>query len=239
MPIPPLPIESGQKFGRLTADRYLGRYTRGSWLCRCECGGQINARGYNLVKGITISCGCTGKELRQHAQVKHGYARKKHRMPEYQAYTGMLRRCSDAKNHRSKDYIGRGITVCDRWRHGESGLSGFECFLADLGHRPSPTHSIDRRDNDGNYEPGNCRWATKTEQGRNRRSNRRLFYAGKSITMTEATMVAGVSADAIDGRLYRGWSVEAAISTPPARRGRGAAKMRRAEEAGQICPGAP
>jgi hypothetical protein len=192
-------------------------------VCACK---SIIARGYSLTRGLTRSCGCLGNELRGEKNAGHGYAGRKTKAPEYKIYFGIIRRCTDNSSDRSKDYIGRGIRICDRWRHGVGVLSGFECFLADVGHRPSPLHSIDRIDNDGHYEPGNCRWATKAQQGRNRRSNRRLLYRGRIITMTDATLIADVSADAISGRLHRGWSVETAVETPPASRGRGSKRPR-------------
>lgn len=212
----------GRLFGRLVAVRYMGPHTRSSWFCRCSCGKSIVARGFSLIRGVTRSCGCLGIELRGEKNTGHGYATRRAKAPEYVIYIGIIRRCSDVSTDRSKDYVGRGIKLCDRWRRGVTGLSGFECFFADMGPRPSPLHSIDRKDNDGNYEPDNCRWATKIEQGRNRRSNRRLSYRGRSITMTDATIVANVSADAIRGRLHKGWTVEAAVETPPKPTGRGA-----------------
>lgn len=211
----------GRLFGRLVAVKYMGPYTRSSWFCRCECGKSIIARGYTLKQGITRSCGCLGIELRGEKNAGHGYARKYSKAPEYKIYIGIIRRCTDNSSDRSKDYIGRGIKICERWRHGDIGLSGFECFLADVGFRPSALHSIDRKNNDGNYEPNNCRWATKAEQSRNRRSNHRLLYRGRIITMTDATVIADVSADAIRGRIHKGWTVEAAIETPPKLSGRG------------------
>ncbi len=89
--------------------------------------------------------------------------------PEYGIYRGMIQRCSDRKSKNWKDYGGRGIRVCDRWLHGENGKSGFACFLADVGLRPTPKHSIDRIDNQGNYEAGNVRWATRRQQNNNKR----------------------------------------------------------------------
>ncbi|MGY8988455.1 MAG: hypothetical protein ACKVG7_07840, partial [Flavobacteriales bacterium] len=106
-------------------------------------------------------------------------------------------------------YGGRGISVCDRWR------DSFENFLADMGERPSNEHSIDRKDNDGNYEPDNCRWATKKEQGRNRRSNRILTFNNKTQTLIEWSEELGISSAVIRQRIKAsGWSIEEALTTP-------------------------
>lgn len=208
---------TGKRFNRLVAEKYMGTYTRGSWRCRCDCGRSIVIRGYELIHGRTKSCGCRGRDVRMISNNRiHGAATRRTVYPEYKIYIGIIGRCTATSRDRSKDYIGRGISICG----GENGKTGFECFYADMGPRPGPLHSVDRKDNDGNYEPSNCRWATKVEQGRNRRSNRKLNYRGRTITMTEATMIANVSADAISGRLHKGWKVERAVETPPARCGR-------------------
>lgn len=97
--------------------------------------------------------------------MKHGQSR----TGLYRIWGGMIDRCTHTGRPYSKHYVDRGIAVCSRWRNGEGGLTGFECFAHDMGQRPSPDHSIDRIDNDGNYEPSNCRWATRSQQQRNKR----------------------------------------------------------------------
>lgn len=128
-----------------------------------------------------------------------------HNSPEYTAWAGMLQRCRNPKNAAYPDYGGRGITVCDAWR------DSFEAFYADLGPRPSARHSIDRIDNDGNYEPGNCRWATAKEQNRNTRRARLLTFDGRTQLLSDWGAELGVHPEAIRGRLRRGWSIEDAL----------------------------
>jgi hypothetical protein len=123
----------------------------------------------------------------------------------------MTGRCKHPTFKNWKNYGGRGITVCERW----AGPEGFACFIEDMGRRPSPKHSLDRIDNNGNYTPLNCRWATAKQQGNNRRTNRLLTLDGKTKSITEWADERGVGRYLIWHRLQRGWSVRNAITTPP------------------------
>jgi hypothetical protein len=147
---------TGQSFGRLTVigrAENAGKRTR--WLCRCECGGEKPFQRGDLLFGRAVSCGC----YRNAVHTKHGLCH----TSEYSIWAGMNDRCSNPNNNAWKYYGGRGIKVCDRWR------ASFEAFFADIGPRPTSKHSIDRINNDGNYEPGNVRWATATVQANNKR----------------------------------------------------------------------
>lgn len=205
-------------FDRLTVVRYMGTGTGGRWICRCECGNVVIVRGNWLVKRTSRSCGCWKGELISEKLTKHGFAkdargREKRSRPEYQTWSNVLRRCAPGE-FCNKDYAGRGIKVCERWRLGEDGKSGFECFLDDMGLRPSSDHSIDRINNDGDYCPENCRWATRQEQCRNQRSNFLIHFRGRTITLAEAEGIAGVKRMTIRRRLDSGWTPEHAISVP-------------------------
>jgi hypothetical protein len=151
---------TGKRFGLLVAIEYLGR---ARWRCRCDCGQETRSNGAHLRHGFSRSCGCTRAKAAGQAAARACTTHGASKTPEFSIWTDMLRRCSDPRRPEFKHYGGRGITVCDRWRE------SFANFLADMGPRPSPGLTLDRRDNDGNYEPGNCRWATVLEQNRNRR----------------------------------------------------------------------
>jgi hypothetical protein len=147
---------SGQKFNRLTVLYRVENsgQNRVQFLCRCDCGKEVVAISENLKNGNTKSCGCLNTETRSKLNRRHGLGKP----PEYNSWRAMKARCYRPKNNRYQHYGGRGIKVCDRW------INSFENFYKDMGRKPGPAYTIDRKNVDGSYEPDNCKWATKTEQ---------------------------------------------------------------------------
>jgi len=128
--------------------------------------------------------------------------------PEYRVWQTMRLRCHEPTNPAFPNYGGRGITVCDRWRN------SVETFIADMGPKPSAKHEIDRIDNNRGYEPGNCRWVLRSENDRNRRSNRLITYQGETLAMVAWCERLGLTPTAVAKRLRAGWTVEKALETP-------------------------
>ena len=124
------------------------------------------------------------------------------------AWRGMINRCESPKNKQYKDWGGRGIKVCDRWKD-------FDLFVEDVGPRPSPEYQLDRIDNDGDYEPGNVRWATRAEQSRNRRSTRLITINGRTMCQKDWAIENGISEEAVRQRVVRGWDPVRAVTQPP------------------------
>jgi hypothetical protein len=174
-------IPAGEKISRLTV---ICRVANNKWNmaryhCVCECGNPATVLGRDLLSEHTKSCGHCGLS----GKAKHGHRPAEKESPEYKAHRNMLTRCYNPKHKSYKNYEGRRIRVCDRWRLGENGKSGFECFLSDMGSKPSLRHTLDRIDNDGIYEPVNCRWATRLEQQNNKRTNHFITMAGRTMSI--------------------------------------------------------
>lgn len=170
---------------------------RATWICKCDCGAEnIQATGKDLRAGKVRSCGCLGGT---HHLSKH---------PIYSAWKSLRRRCNKetTRSHRYKD---RGIKVCERW------LNSFENFYADMGSTWKEGLSLDRIDNDGNYEPGNCRWATPEEQASNRENNRKLTYNGETKTISQWARRYNHNPGTLWNRIYLfNWEIEKALKQP-------------------------
>lgn len=194
--------ETGNTYGRLTVIERVENNAQGKarWLCICECGVDKVVRGNSLRHGDTQSCGCFQKG---HA-ITHGLVGK----PEYRIWQAMKARCGNSNHSEFSNYGGRGIKVCERWR------SSVEIFYADMGPRPTPKHSLDRIDGDGDYSPANCRWATKKEQARNMRINRNIAFDGRRQCVTAWAEELGMNRGTLSTRLHRGWSIERALTEP-------------------------
>ena len=198
---------TGRKFGRLTVIRRLVNDKRGQtrWLCLCDCGLEKELRGSKITRGETRSCGC----LIRDTHTEHGQALAGKPTPEYMIWGSIIRRTTSLKEGDPgyENYKGRGIGVCERWRD-------FRNFVADMGPRPSPKHTIERVDNNEGYSAENCRWASWVEQSRNRRSNRLPTHKGETKCMAEWSEITGIEYGAIKSRLQRGWDVARSLETP-------------------------
>lgn len=200
----------GKRFGRLfVAGRSGSVRGEAAWRCLCDCGTEHVVRGSFLRNKISRSCGCLQRDLASKSKVVHGARAKGVALsPEYTAWMRMLARCRNLSDPSYPRYGGRGIKVCQRWSVGRNAAL---VFMQDMGPRPSPAHSIDRIDNDGNYEPGNCRWATAKEQARNRRSNRIVVLFGDRMALAEAVERLGLDYRTVKARLRLGWSTDRAL----------------------------
>lgn len=203
----------GCVFGRLLVLREgprTGSGKRQFW-CECECGGQCRlVQGGNLRNGATKSCGCLRRELTAQRSIKHGATKGGAWTAEYGIWNGLKNRVLNPNVDSYGSYGGKGIEVDPQW------LSSFEAFLADMGPRPSPQHSIDRIKNDKGYEPGNCRWVTPSEQARNRSSNHLLEHDGRTMCMAAWSEEVGIRIGTLWARIVRsGWTAEEALTIPP------------------------
>jgi len=190
---------AGQRFGRLLViERAGNKGRRVCWRCRCDCGAEVEVRSPSLTRGRTVSCGCYHYGL----ITKHGMWR----TPVYRSWHSMMDRCNKPRHVAYMRYGGRGIKVCDRWLD-------FEQFYEDMGHRPAG-QTLDRIDNNGDYEPGNCQWATPSQQGRNQKNNRRLTYKGVTKCLAGWVETMGINYHTLHHRLEKGWSVEDALTIP-------------------------
>lgn len=200
--MPKLMDLTGKIYGRLTVVSFSRKGNKYNWNCICSCGSTTTVQSGNLKNGHTKSCGCLNREV----LITHGESIDNKTTKEYRAFRHILERCYKATHESYANYGGRGIKVCDRWRN------SFENFLTDMGRAPSSKHSIDRKENDGNYEPGNCRWATKKEQQNNTRSCKMLSYKGKTQTLSNWCSELNLRYSTIRSRIYEyGWTLDEAL----------------------------
>ena len=210
---------TGQKFGRLTAIRIERAVIspRPKWLCKCDCGGTAICSTFNLRSGVSTSCGCKKVEHAAKLNRSHGQTGTR----TYKIWKQIRQRCFDPKHGMYYAYGAKGIVVCDGWKN------SYPEFLADMGERPSIKHSIDRIDGTKNYSCGhcaeciekgwasNCRWATSTQQNRNRNNNRVIEFQGLSLCLNEWAERQGIDRNVIFARLSRGWPVHLALTEKP------------------------
>lgn len=180
---------AGVRQGKLTVIRDIGKDKHGSrlWLCRCDCGAEV-PKTSNVLKAGQQTCGpACGVADSNRARTTHGQATREHgATKEYQAWVGIVHRCSNPRSAAWHRYGGRGITVCPEW------AESFEAFYAHVGDAPTAKHTLDRIDNDRGYEPGNVRWATRKEQANNRDTNTWIEYDGKRMTWAQWAEYLGI-----------------------------------------------
>lgn len=196
---PNLVDRTGQVFGRLRVvqrdNNAPARKTR--WICQCECGAQKSIAAADLVGRKATSCGCFRRE-RGTLNATHGETRKAGYTKEYTAWRAMISRCEYRAADNYPYYGERGISVCAEWRQ------SFEAFLASVGRAPTKAHSIDRIDPDGDYEPGNVRWAIKSVQARNTRKSLKVAWQGQILPIAEVCQRAGIKYSTAYYRAKRG-----------------------------------
>lgn len=201
---------TGQTFDRwVVLSRADAPGKRGShWNCRCSCGATSVVSLSNLRSGASRSCGCLQKEVVSARRKKHGMSQG---CPTYSVWRNMINRCTNQRSIQFKDYGGRGITICDRWL----GPDGFTNFVADVGLRPSPLHSIEREDVNGNYTPENVAWATRDIQNGNKRNSHKITIGGVTKTVTQWAKHYGVGQGMLYHRVVaQGMSVQEALAKP-------------------------
>lgn len=191
---------TGRRFGRLeVVDRAQNRNKHVYWRCRCDCGKDVEVRGDALTRGPTVSCGCYHDDI----VTKHGMWQ----TPIYRIWRSMLGRCENPNAHAYELYGGRGIKICDAWHD-------FQTFYDDIGKRPADNYSLDRINNDGDYCPENCRWATWKQQSRNRSNNRIIELDGERRCISEWASITGINHGTLTQRLNRGWTARQTLTMP-------------------------
>ena len=188
---------TGMKFGRLTVLKRVenNKHGQACWLCKCSCGNEIVVVGGSLKSGLTQSCGCLQREFMRNINLSHGMSHTK----IYKKWKGMMARCYNPKHKNFGDYGGRGIRVCERWHV----FDNFYEDVSQMEHFGEKGYSLERENNDKDYCPENCHWASAKEQCRNRRSNITVEYNGKKMCLMEAAEKSGISYRCLYNRYHR------------------------------------
>lgn len=200
---------SGKKFGMLTVLSYSHTANGcAHWLCKCDCGNTKTVLAGNLTSGKTRSCGCLQRKRASKSSKSHGGSQTR----LYRIWKGMKNRCCNPRAHEYENYGGRGIRVCDEWQSFEA----FRDWALQNGYSKDLT--IERKDSSGMYEPSNCVWIPLPDQGKNTRRIRYIEYGGRTMSLADWSKELGGGPNLVTTRLQRGWSEEAAVTTPPKKR---------------------
>lgn len=196
---------TGKRFGRLVvlkpkAHRY--------WLCICDCGNEKPIRQDHLLHGKITSCRCFQREVVSKIATTHGACKNGNRSNTYSIWSKMRSRCHNPSDKLYRYYGARGISVCKKWRN------NYAEFVKDIGERPCKSLSLDRINNNGNYEPGNVRWATRDEQATNKRNNLNVTYKGRTMCVAAWSRIVGLNKTTLYRRIVAGWPVEKAMTLP-------------------------
>lgn len=193
----------GQRFGLL---KVIGRAPNAGgyamWNCRCDCGVEIIAGGNKLRQGRKNKCASSAHKAQRPVPLTTMYK------SEYQSWINMRERCNNPKHGKYYLYGGRGITVCERWQ------TSFRDFMLDMGRKSDPKFTIERKDVNGNYEPKNCKWISRAEQGRNMRHSVFVTYKGRKMLLMDLTAELGLSRNIVYQRLKMGWPLDLALFAP-------------------------
>lgn len=199
---------TGMRFSRLVAVERMAGGKRGTWLFQCDCGQTKEISHHNVIAGLSKSCGCLKSEMMKAKWAKHPRPSK---TPMYKIWIGIKERCFQENSTNFHHYGGRGITMSYAWYD-------YNTFKADMGERPSPKHSIDRIDTNGNYCKENCKWSTRSEQCNNKRNNVNITIGPVTLTAAQWEKERGFKPSFITKRINGGWSPEMAVLTPVDRR---------------------
>jgi len=198
---------TGIRFNQLVAIKFTGETKingNAIWLFICDCGNQLITEGYSVKTGKIKSCKECGKKRAAQASIKHGLSN----TPEFRTWAEIKIRCYNIKSTSYERYGARGITMCDRW------INSFENFLCDMGRKPSRYHSIDRINNNGDYSPQNCRWASPIEQANNKSNNVVIEHNGIKDTIPGWCRRTGLTYASLRHRiLIAKWDIEKALTT--------------------------
>lgn len=195
---------TGKRFGKLLVlRRGENKGVHARWVCKCDCGKESLTWGSALRGGLSRSCGCNQGS----GNLSHGHTRRAQKSKSYSAWADMLDRCNNPKNRAYPRYGGRGIKVCEKWRT-------LNAFLADMGEAPQGKF-LDRINNDGNYEPANCRWVTPRESAQNRCTTKKIEFLGQVCSIAEWARRSGLTVKCLYWRLNNGWSPRKALTEIP------------------------